>query len=120
MQRVLDRSDTQLVALDGDRVVGWCDVVRRNGQGFEHAGILGMGLLPEYRSMGLGHRMLEAALVRAREAGIERIELSVWGSNEPARKLYERSGFETEGVQRKARVLDGITDDVVLMTKLKG
>jgi ribosomal protein S18 acetylase RimI-like enzyme len=119
VQRVLDRNDVQLLALDGERVVGWCDIVRRSGPGFEHAGIVGMGLLPEYRGGGLGARLLEEAMSRARAAGIERIELGVWNSNEPARRLYQKLGFQTEGVQRRGRLLDGVADDLVLMAKIE-
>ena len=119
VERVRDRGAAQVVAIDGDRVVGWCDIVRRSGEGFEHSGVLGMGLLEEYRERGLGARLLEAALQRAREAGLERVELAVWASNDRARRLYDRSGFTTEGVQRRARVIDGAPDDLVLMALLK-
>ena len=119
VERVLDRGGASVVALDGDHVVGWCDIVRRKGPGFEHAGVLGTGLLREYRGMGIGRRLLEAALVRARDAGIERVELGVWASNDRARKLYEGTGFATEGVQRRARLLDGVADDLVLMARLR-
>jgi ribosomal protein S18 acetylase RimI-like enzyme len=119
VERTLDRGGAAFVALDGHRVVGWCDVVRRSGPGFEHAGVLGTGLLQEYRGLGIGRRLLEAALAGARDAGIERVELGVWASNDRARKLYERTGFATEGVQRRARLIDGIADDLVLMARLR-
>ena len=33
----------QFVALDGERVVGWCDISPSRRQGFAHCGELGMG-----------------------------------------------------------------------------
>jgi len=103
----------------GDRVVGWCDVHRSPREGFRHVGHLGMGLLPGYRGRGLGRRLMEAAIARAWEAGLERIELEVFASNSPARALYEKLGFVTEGVRRRARKLDGRYDDNVFMALLR-
>jgi ribosomal protein S18 acetylase RimI-like enzyme len=55
------------------------------------------------------------AIRAAREAGIERIELEVFASNEPAIALYRALGFATEGIKRKARKLDGSHEDNVCM-----
>ncbi len=56
----------QLVALDGDRVVGWCDVLPIERPVSRHCGVLGLGLLPAYRGRGLGERLMRAALQAAR------------------------------------------------------
>ncbi|MEM7488536.1 MAG: GNAT family N-acetyltransferase [Pseudomonadota bacterium] len=86
----------QFVALDGDRVVGWCDILRRGGLR-AHCGTLGMGVLRDHRRRGLGRDLLRRTLDAARAAGIERVELTVRASNAPARRLYEAEGFTAEG-----------------------
>ena len=43
-----------------------------------------MGLLPEWRGRGVGRRLLEATLAKARRSGFKRIELDVHADN-PAR-----------------------------------
>jgi ribosomal protein S18 acetylase RimI-like enzyme len=53
-----------------------------------------MGIVPEGRRRGLGHELLLHALCEARAAGMERVVLSVDDRNIPARRLYERVGFE--------------------------
>jgi RimJ/RimL family protein N-acetyltransferase len=106
------------VALDG-AVVGWCDIHRSSREGFRHAGGVGMGLLPAYRGRGLGRRLLEGAIDACWAAGMERIELEVFASNARAIALYEKLGFVTEGVKRRARKLDGETDDNVMMALLR-
>lgn len=104
------------VAIDaGDVVVGWCDVVRFALEGFRHTGRLGMGLLEHVRGQGVGRRLAEATIEAARTRGIERIELEVFATNVRAIRLYERLGFVHEGVRRRARKLDGVYDDNVLM-----
>ena len=108
----------QHVALDGADVVGWCDIQRNPFEGFRHVGVLGIGLLPPYRRRGVGAALLDHTLAAAGGAGIHRIELEVFASNDRARQLFEQAGFVIEGVKRRARVLDGREDDVVCMARL--
>jgi RimJ/RimL family protein N-acetyltransferase len=74
--------------------------------------------MPDYRGRGIGAQLAFAAIHAARENEIERIELEVWASNTNAIALYHRLGFVEEGVQRRARLLDGRYDDSVLMALL--
>jgi RimJ/RimL family protein N-acetyltransferase len=108
----------QFVAVNDGRVVGWCDICRMDRPVYLHAGVLGMGILKEFRGQGLGRRLILAALERAREVGIERVELTVYVSNKRAIRLYRSVGFVREGVKRKGRKLDGVYEDVLMMAKL--
>ena len=108
----------QFVALDGDRVVGWCDISPERHEGFEHSGRLGMGVLRAYRGRGIGTRLIVAAMDAARERGLERIELEVFASNQPAIGLYKKMGFVVEGIKKKARKLDGRYEDILCMARL--
>ena len=104
-----------IVVNDTNDVVGWCDIRRTALEGFQHSGHLGMGLLPEIHGRGIGRRLAEMAIDAARARGIERVELEVFASNTRAIRLYERLGFAHEGVRRRARKLDGVYDDNVMM-----
>jgi ribosomal protein S18 acetylase RimI-like enzyme len=108
----------QFVAVRGSEVVGWSDISPEELTGFTHCGRLGMGVRKEYRRKGLGRRLLEAALDKARAKGLERIELEVYASNAPAVALYQRAGFTVEGMKKNGRKLDGAYDDVVCMALL--
>src|SRR4051812_16920044 len=78
VRTLLAGGGVQFVAIsDSDHVVGWCDVVRAQLEGFRHVGRLGMGLLPPYRGAGYGRRLAEEAITAARNQGVERIELEV-------------------------------------------
>jgi ribosomal protein S18 acetylase RimI-like enzyme len=112
-----DPNVSQVVAVDGGVVVGFADVRRLAYPGFRHGGAFGMGLRAGYRGRGLGGRLLEAAITRAEANGIRRFELHVFRSNAAALRLYERHGFEVEGTQLRARILDGLADDNVLMCR---
>jgi ribosomal protein S18 acetylase RimI-like enzyme len=111
----IENGAPQFVALVEGRVVGWCDITPRKLEGFRHCAELGMGVLQQYRGMGIGERLVIAALQKAQEKGLERIELEVYASNVPAIKLYEKMGFAVEGVRKKARKIDGKYDDLVDM-----
>jgi RimJ/RimL family protein N-acetyltransferase len=97
------------------RVVGWCDISPVTREGFTHCGRLGMGVHKDFRRRGIGRKLIDQAINRAKELGLERIELEVFASNIPAIKLYEKLGFAVEGVKKKARKLDGVYDDMVQM-----
>ena len=84
----------------------------------QHCGVLGMGLVAEYRGKGLGRKLAERAISDARAKGIERIELEVFASNTRAIRLYERLGFTHEGLKRNARKLDKAYDDLIVMALL--
>ena len=108
-----------LVAVDTDgRLVGFLDITQGPYEGLTHYGRLGMGLAPSARDRGLGH----ALLMRALDEGFrvfDRIELEVYSSNERAIALYRALGFVEEGRRRRARRLDGLEEDIVMMGLLK-
>ncbi len=106
----------QLVAEEAGRIVGWCDI--RGGPaafGRAHVGQLGMGVLAGHRGRGIGRLLLQATVERARELGLEKVELEVFASNAPAIGLYRSFGFLEEGRRRRGRLVDGAYDDVLLM-----
>jgi ribosomal protein S18 acetylase RimI-like enzyme len=107
------------VALCGARVVGWCDVSSVMGESRAHIGVLGIGLLPEARHRGIGLHLMEAAIAKSWSNGLTRIELSVREDNHNAKSLYEKLGFEVEGLRRKASIVGSEVHDVWAMALLR-
>ena len=60
-----------------------------------------MGIVPAYRSRGLGARLINATLEAAFGAGFVRIESGVHADNEWAIALYDRVGFVREVPSRR-------------------
>jgi len=65
--------------------------------------LVGMYVRPAYRGRGLGARLIERILLHARQiGGIAVVQLGVGCDNHAARALYDRMGFKTYGIERKA------------------
>ncbi|MEV4555845.1 GNAT family N-acetyltransferase [Kitasatospora sp. NPDC049285] len=117
---VFDRRHTPaqyLLAEWGGRVVGYVRQVPPTPlESNAHVRqIQGLGVLPEARGRGVGDALLAAAGEAARAAGARRLTLRVLAHNAPARRLYERNGFQVYGVLPEEFLLDGAYVDDVWM-----
>jgi ribosomal protein S18 acetylase RimI-like enzyme len=112
----IKRGPLQFVAVSArGKVVGWCDVIPMSRPVQAHRGVFGIGLLPQFRGRGIGTRLIRVALAAARAFGLHRVELTVREHNTGAIELYKKEGFEIEGVQRDAVLVDGVYENVVCM-----
>lgn len=114
---IVENNHAQYYAIDKETVVGWCDIIPKSYEGLTHVGVLGMGVLKEYRNQGLGSQLLEKTLAHAKTNGLEKVELEVYESNTAAVNLYIKFGFEVEGKRIKSRKLDGCYDNIIQMGK---
>lgn len=82
-----------VVAVDAGSPVGFAMVSELRGQGY----LLGIGVAEGFRRVGLGARLLEAALEQAlglrKRWGITWIDLDVADDNVAAVALFEQAGF---------------------------
>lgn len=90
------------LALDGDEVVGFCEVTRnRPRSNVAHRGALGISVRKGYRGKGIGKRLLGETIKRCR-GKFEILELDVFTVNKAALHIYEKFGFKTIGVLPRA------------------
>ena len=86
------------MAYEGDRPVGYCWIKKILSAGSdpqENKGLIHMmGVDPEYRSKGIGKKVLLAGLKYLKGNHIGRVELTVDKENLAARRLYESVGFK--------------------------
>ena len=114
---MIERKSPTFMAVSGDRVVGWCDISRGKGV-HDHVGVLGMGLLPEFRRRGIGPKLLARTLQAAWDAGMTRVELVVREQNANAIAMYKKAGFQTEGLKRNSHRIEGRYESAYLMSLL--
>ena len=92
VRRALSTRNPFFVAVDGVRVVGWAAVYRFDMPSLSHNGKFGMSVLPEYREMGLGTKLL-ARILKTSRGKFRVLYLEVFWKNKRARRLYEKMGF---------------------------
>jgi ribosomal-protein-alanine N-acetyltransferase len=105
------------VACVGDEVVGYG--VMSVGAGEAH--ILNLCVNGHFRCRGVGRRMLDYLVERARAAGMGEAFLEVRPSNTAAIRLYQSIGFEQVGIRRGYyQAIGGREDASVLKLALPG
>ena len=88
------------VADDDGAVVGRLSIARDPHGASSHVADLGLMVAASHRRRGLGRALLQQSVAWGHDAGIKRLELHVFPWNEPAIALYERFGFQREGLRR--------------------
>jgi RimJ/RimL family protein N-acetyltransferase len=110
-----------LVAEIDGAVVGIISVQRGDRTSIRHTAEFGITVAAEARDMGVGRALIAAMEEWAREQGIVKISLRVFTNNPRARALYEKLGYEPEGIERRqVRFPDGEEIDTMLMAKFLG
>ena len=106
------------VALHGDELVGWCDIVPKDRPTLSHTGVLGIGIVEAHRGKRLGVNLMRPTIEKAQTNGMTRIELTVRVDNPRAQRLYERVGFTVEGRISRHMKVDGEYFDSIMMSLL--
>lgn len=116
---VISGGHSHFVAVREHQILGWCDVLPLFGQMRSHVDVLGMGVSATERGKGIGKALIQAAIAKATDQGLSRIELTVHSENHVAQALYKSVGFMHEGTQRQGWRLDGQYFDVHYMARLQ-
>ena len=86
-------------------------------QVLDEASIYSIGVHSAQQGKGLGHLLLQAALLKMKQAGATRCFLEVRQSNAVARRLYEGNGFELDGIRKSYYPTEGGREDALLMSR---
>ncbi|MGZ8782639.1 MAG: N-acetyltransferase family protein [Gaiellaceae bacterium] len=106
------------VADEDGAIVGRLSVARDPHSASRHVADLGLMVAATHRRRGIGKALLEQAVAWGRDAGVSKLELHVFPWNEPAILLYERFGFEREGLRRRHYRRGTDLVDAILMAYL--
>jgi L-phenylalanine/L-methionine N-acetyltransferase len=109
-----------LVGIIDERIVGMVSVVtfperpRR-----KHVGVIAICVDGDWQGKGVGVALMRAIVDLADNwLNLTRLELEVYADNEAAIHLYERFGFEVEGILRRHAFRDGQYVDSKVMGRL--
>ena len=105
-----------LIARDENRVAGHLQILIGTSPRFREMGDLFIYLHQDYQNAGLGAALMNEAIGLARQRGLHRVELTVVADNHRAIRLYEKVGFQREGLKRENYLgEDGKYHDEVVM-----
>jgi len=107
------------VAEMGSEVIGLAGLNVGKGR-LRHSGSVFLFVARDYHGQGVGTRLLETLLdVADRWLLLRRLELTVVADNESAWRLYERLGFEKEGLRKLSVISQGEIKDEWLMARYR-
>jgi ribosomal protein S18 acetylase RimI-like enzyme len=105
----------RLVAVARGRVIGALFIERMAHPVNRHVATLGMAVHAPWRGKGIGSALMAEAMRWARSAGVEKVTLEVYPTNEAAVALYRRFGFAEEGrLERQSRKSYGYEDELIM------
>ena len=113
---IYNRCYSWIYQVDGEDV-GMGSAVGDSGRASHVVKIRSIGLKKEYHGQGLGEKILMEIIDELVDEGFKRLFLHVEADNEKAISLYEKAGFEVEGVQKKyfkRAYEDHYVDDLVM------
>ncbi|HEX6756686.1 MAG TPA: GNAT family N-acetyltransferase, partial [Mycobacteriales bacterium] len=111
-------AEHRLVAVDGDRVLGWTAVGRVSDR-CAYAGVVenSIYVAASAQRRGVGRALLDALIASTEAAGIWTIQTGVFPENEPSLALHRAAGFRVVGVRERPGRLRGRWRDVVLLER---
>lgn len=119
------RDDTEsinslfLVAEVNGQIAGFLRGAGNQLKRTSHRVEFGIGVLKEYWGHGIGKNLLKEFIHWADSSGIRKITLQVLETNESAKRLYEKLGFEVEGILREDKFLsDGNYYNTIVMGRI--
>ncbi len=110
-----------LVAEDREAgtMAGWASLNVFNPRpGYRLVAELSVYIDRAYRARGVGSRLLETLLDRARALGYHKVALTAMAHNAAGRALYARFGFREVGTFKEQGLVDGRWVDTVIMEKI--
>lgn len=110
----------RLGAMIDGRVIGMIGLHRERRHRRSHAASIGMAVHDAFAGRGAGAALVAAVIDTADNWwNIRRLELEVYADNVRALALYERFGFEREGLMRAHAFREGHYVDSVVMGRVR-
>lgn len=111
-------NSAMFVADAGEQLIGYVEAEGGVYRRTRHSVYVVIGVRQAWHGRGVGRALLGALEEWARTRGIRRMELTVRVDNNRARRLYERCGYQAEGVRRGSLLVGDSMVDEVAMARL--
>src|SRR5271166_381031 len=121
IQRWMDKVESGetlgVVALQGERMVGYCNLRTNDLPWIRHVGEIRMSVLPSHRDLGIGRILAGKIFSIARARGLQKLWVRMAISQEAAQVVFQNLGFRTEALLSGfVKNENGLTEDLVIMS----
>lgn len=103
---------------EAKEIVGFLHAERGKLNRIRHTAYVVIGIRSAFQGQGMGTQLFHRLDHWAQEKGVIRLELTVECKNTKAKYLYEKNGFQVEGVRSKSMKVDGRLTDEYYMAKI--
>lgn len=104
------------VAESDTTVIGWLSFQSFYGRpAYRATAELSIYVAPTHRRRGVGHCLLERAISRSSELGIQTLLGFIFAHNQPSLKLFQEFGFQRWGYLPNVAELDGVERDLEIL-----
>lgn len=120
----MDSNQHQFVAVTKhengqELIIGMAGLTVNANHRTRHSGSIGIMVHKEYQNMGVGTSLMETLIdIADNWLMLIRVELTVFEDNERAIHLYEKFGFQKEGIKRLAGIRNGKYENEYLMARI--
>jgi GNAT superfamily N-acetyltransferase len=112
-----DEPPTYFVALVDGEVIGWVTLEAPEVEKLRHVVYLTMGLLDEYRGLGIGSTLMERAVDWAGTHGYRKVSSNIPATNDSAVEFLEDHGWSVSAVRPDHYLIDDQPVDEVLLDR---
>jgi|SRR3989344_1693335 len=115
----LNEREAILVVVLNETIIGYSliKILDVDSKSTLHVAEIGTWILKEYRSLGIGHFLLDSVFKFTKINYFEKLVIKVRSSNINALNFYRKHGFEEIGRFKKQIKINGRYEDHVLMEK---
>ncbi|GAA0086422.1 GNAT family N-acetyltransferase [Clostridium sp. CTA-7] len=118
IKQCTEGSNLLLVATEDNNIIGFISAQRGVPRRIKHTAYIVVGIREAFRGKGIGKKLFSELDVWAKDNSVTRLELTVMYPNTIAKHLYEKNGFNVEGIKKNSMIVDGKYVDEYYMAKL--
>ena len=116
IEHTVAKDNEAVFVLEDDGVlVGYASVIGGHLKRNSHKASVVTGILQSHAGKGMGSLLFQRLIEWAHSSSLHRLELTVMKHNARAIGLYQKFGFEIEGVKKASLLIDGQYVDEYLM-----
>jgi RimJ/RimL family protein N-acetyltransferase len=121
IRNVLSRDNQVIFVVEHEnQLIGFLGAFGGNYRRSHHCAYIVTGIMQDFTGQGIGKQLFERIEKWALEHKLHRLELTVMSHNERAIRLYQKMGYQTEGIKRDSLWVNGKYVDEYYMAKILG